>query len=52
MRIVTDKGDHVDVTYEDPSYNPEKLYKAALLARYVTLFLFVRRSLRHFSTIC
>ncbi|KAF7973578.1 hypothetical protein HWV62_14858 [Athelia sp. TMB] len=41
VRIQTEKDDQVDVAFEDPSYNPEKLRKAARLARAVTLFLFL-----------
>ncbi|KAL8283770.1 hypothetical protein RQP46_005202 [Phenoliferia psychrophenolica] len=41
VRILNDNGDSVDVSFEDPSYDPEKLRKAAYLARAVTLFLFL-----------
>lgn len=45
VRVLTDKGDHIDVAFEDPAYDPEKLRKAGHLARWVTLFLFVRFAL-------
>ncbi|KZP03885.1 Na+/solute symporter [Athelia psychrophila] len=41
VRVQTEHDDKVDVTFEDPSYDPEKLRKAAILARGVTLFLFL-----------
>lgn len=41
VRILTDKGDQVDVSFEDPSYDPERLRKAAYFARAVTAFLFL-----------
>ncbi|KZS94735.1 hypothetical protein SISNIDRAFT_484272 [Sistotremastrum niveocremeum HHB9708] len=41
VRIVTDSGEKFDVTYHDPSYDPERLRRAAWLARGVTLVLFL-----------
>ncbi|KZT41737.1 Na+/solute symporter [Sistotremastrum suecicum HHB10207 ss-3] len=41
VRIVTDSGEKIDVTYHDPSYDPERLRRAAWLARGVTLVLFL-----------
>ncbi|GAA5929752.1 hypothetical protein JCM1841_002636 [Sporobolomyces salmonicolor] len=41
VRIVADDGKQVDVAFEDPSYNPERLRKAAWFARGAALFLFV-----------
>ncbi|KAM0748095.1 hypothetical protein T439DRAFT_358672 [Meredithblackwellia eburnea MCA 4105] len=41
VRIITEKGDTVDVAFEDPSYSPEKLRRAAYIARGVTLFIFL-----------
>lgn len=34
-------GESKDVAYEDPSYDPERLRKAAYVARGITLFLFL-----------
>lgn len=42
LRVLTEDGDEVDVAKADTAaYDPEKLRKAAILARSVTLFLFV-----------
>jgi urea-proton symporter len=41
IRLVDDSGDEKDVTYEDPTYDPERLRKAAYTARAITLFLFL-----------
>ncbi|SCZ87362.1 BZ3500_MvSof-1268-A1-R1_Chr2-2g04828 [Microbotryum saponariae] len=41
VRVLTQNGDQIDVSFEDPSYNPEKLRRAALWARSITLFLFL-----------
>ncbi|GAA5966891.1 hypothetical protein JCM21900_001958 [Sporobolomyces salmonicolor] len=41
VRIVADDGKQVDVAFEDPNYNPERLRKAAWFARGAALFLFV-----------
>ena len=41
IRLIDDSGDGRDVTFEDPTYNPERLRKAAYLARAITLFLFL-----------
>ncbi|SCV70237.1 BQ2448_1631 [Microbotryum intermedium] len=41
VRVLTQNGDQIDVSFEDPSYNPEKLRRAALYARGITLFLFL-----------
>lgn len=41
IRLVDDAGNDKDVAYEDPTYNPERLRKAAYIARGITLFLFL-----------
>ena len=41
IRLTDEKGDEKDVTYEDPTYDPERLKKAAYVARGITLFLFL-----------
>lgn len=41
IRLTDEKGDDKDVTYEDPTYDPERLKKAAYIARGITLFLFL-----------
>jgi len=41
IRLTDDEGNDKDITYEDPTYNPERLRKAAYIARGITLFLFL-----------
>jgi hypothetical protein len=41
IRISDDSGNDKDVAYEDPTYDPERLRKAAYNARGITLFLFL-----------
>lgn len=41
MRLVDDEGNDKDVSYEDPTYDPKRLRKAAYVARGITLFLFL-----------
>jgi hypothetical protein len=39
--LTDDEGNDKDITYEDPTYDPERLRKAAYIARGITLFLFL-----------
>jgi hypothetical protein len=39
--LTDDSGNEKDVTYEDPTYDPERLRKAAYVARAITLVLFL-----------
>lgn len=41
IRILDVDGNDKDVAYEDPTYDPERLKKAAYVARGITLFLFL-----------
>ncbi|KAG9525974.1 sodium symporter family protein, partial [Aureobasidium melanogenum] len=41
IRLTDEKGKHKDVAYEDPGYDPQRLRKAAYVARGVTIFLFL-----------
>lgn len=41
MRLVDDTGHEKDITYADSTYDPERLKKAAYIARAITLFLFL-----------
>jgi Na+/proline symporter len=41
IRLVDDTGIEKDVAFADPTYNPERLKKAAYIARGITLFLFL-----------
>ncbi|KUJ08332.1 putative DUR3-urea permease [Mollisia scopiformis] len=41
IRLVDDEGNDRDVAYADPTYDPERLRKAAYVARAITLFLFL-----------
>lgn len=41
IRLTDENGDDKDVAYEDPTYDPERLRKAAYIARGITLFLFL-----------
>jgi len=41
IRLNDDAGNEKDVAYEDSSYDPERLKKAAYVARGITLFLFL-----------
>jgi urea-proton symporter len=41
IRLVDDAGKDKDVSYEDPTYDPERLRQAAYIARAITLFLFL-----------
>jgi len=41
IRIADADGNDNDIAYEDPTYNPERLKKAAYVARGITLFLFL-----------
>jgi hypothetical protein len=41
IRLVDDAGNDRDVAYADPTYDAERLRKAAYVARGITLFLFL-----------
>ncbi|THW12977.1 sodium symporter family protein [Aureobasidium pullulans] len=41
IRLTDETGKEKDVAYTDPSYNPERLRKAAHIARGITIFLFL-----------
>jgi hypothetical protein len=41
IRLTDDAGHAKDVSYEDPTYDPERLKKAAYVARGITLVLFL-----------
>jgi hypothetical protein len=41
IRLTDDAGNDKDISYEDPTYDPERLKKAAYVARGITLFLFL-----------
>ncbi|KAK0124215.1 hypothetical protein ONS95_009193 [Cadophora gregata] len=41
IRLLDDEGNDRDVAYEDPTYDPERLKKAAYVARGITVFLFL-----------
>ena len=41
IRLTDETGKAKDVAYADPSYNPERLRKAAHIARGITIFLFL-----------
>ncbi|TVY19638.1 putative urea active transporter 1 [Lachnellula arida] len=41
IRLTDGEGNDKDVAYEDPTYDPERLRKAAYVARAITLFLFL-----------
>ena len=41
IRLVDDTGNEKDVAFADPTYDPERLKKAAYIARGITLFLFL-----------
>jgi hypothetical protein len=41
IRIIDVDGNDKDIAYEDPTYDPERLRKAAYVARGITLFLFL-----------
>jgi hypothetical protein len=41
IRLTDDAGNEKDVAYADPTYDPERLRKAAYIARGITLFLFL-----------
>ncbi|KAG9514523.1 hypothetical protein KCV07_g8086, partial [Aureobasidium melanogenum] len=41
IRLTDEKGQDKDVAHEDPSYDPQRLRKAAYVARGVTIFLFL-----------
>lgn len=41
IRLTDETGKEKDVAYADPSYNPERLRKAAHIARGITIFLFL-----------
>lgn len=41
IRLVDDAGNDKDVAYADPTYDPERLRKAAYVARGITVFLFL-----------
>lgn len=41
IRLTDDDGNDKDVAYEDPTYDPERLRRAAYIARGITLFLFL-----------
>jgi hypothetical protein len=41
IRLTDDAGNEKDVAYEDPTYDPERLKKAAYVARGITLILFL-----------
>ena len=41
IRLTDEAGNEKDVAYGDPTYNPERLKKAAYIARGITLFLFL-----------
>jgi hypothetical protein len=41
IRLVDEEGNDKDVAYEDPTYDPDRLRKAAYIARGITLFLFL-----------
>ena len=41
IRLTDDEGNDKDITYQDPTYDPERLRKAAHVARGITLFLFL-----------
>lgn len=41
IRLVDDEGHDRDVAYADPTYDPERLRKAAYVARGITVFLFL-----------
>ncbi|KAH7343032.1 putative DUR3-urea permease [Rhexocercosporidium sp. MPI-PUGE-AT-0058] len=41
IRLLDDEGQDRDVAYADPTYDPERLRKAAYVARGITVFLFL-----------
>jgi hypothetical protein len=41
IRLTDDAGNEKDVAYEDPTYDPERLRKAAYVARAITVVLFL-----------
>jgi hypothetical protein len=41
IRLIDDAGNDRDVAYADPTYDPERLRKAAYVARGITIFLFL-----------
>lgn len=41
IRLTDERGDDRDVAYQDPTYDPERLRKAAYVARGITLLLFL-----------
>jgi hypothetical protein len=41
IRLTDINGNDKDVAFEDPNYNPERLRKAAYVARAITVFLFL-----------
>ncbi|PVH89988.1 sodium symporter family protein [Cadophora sp. DSE1049] len=41
IRLLDDEGNDRDVAYADPTYDPERLKKAAYVARGITVFLFL-----------
>ncbi|KAI4764881.1 sodium symporter family protein [Aureobasidium sp. EXF-3400] len=41
IRLTDEKGQDKDVAHEDPNYDPQRLRKAAYVARGVTIFLFL-----------
>lgn len=41
IRLTDVDGSDKDVAFEDPDYNPERLRKAAYIARAITVFLFL-----------
>lgn len=41
IRLLDDDGNDRDVAYADPTYDPERLKKAAYVARGITVFLFL-----------
>ncbi|KAH7418990.1 putative DUR3-urea permease [Cadophora sp. MPI-SDFR-AT-0126] len=41
IRLLDDEGNDRDVAYADPTYDPERLRKAAYVARGITVFLFL-----------